>query len=317
MKKILFLTNTLNYRGTTTALLDYAHHTQELLGHEAIIGYDETVPYEQDMSNEDEVVNKVKSKFKTVHCIGANLQQVIDDEKIDLIYRLGSGEAIENKTATPQAYHAVFQHKNDTITAYISEWLSKTMTNGKVPYVPHMIDLPSPTKNFRDFLGIPQDALVIGRHGGFDSFDIPFVKKVVEAITKDVYFLFVNTRPFCSNTNILHINAIHDKQKLSNYINTCDAMLHARGRGESFGLAIAEFLSQNKPVYAWEGGHDKNHLNLTKYLYNDADSLIRMIYNTKLITQGGLVKFNDSVKTFTPKRVMASFNKFLIEGTNG
>ena len=45
------------------------------------------------------------------------------------------------------------------------------------------------------------------------------------------------------------------------FINTCDAMLWARGAGETFGLSIAEFSSKNKPVIAMQVG-DLAHVHI-------------------------------------------------------
>ena len=41
------------------------------------------------------------------------------------------------------------------------------------------------------------------------------------------------------------------------FINTCDAMIHARAMGETFGLAVAEFSKKNKPVI-FVSGHFAN-----------------------------------------------------------
>lgn len=40
------------------------------------------------------------------------------------------------------------------------------------------------------------------------------------------------------------------------FIRTCDAMLHARMSGETFGLAIAEFSAHNRPVLTSSVHHD-------------------------------------------------------------
>ena len=60
--------------------------------------------------------------------------------------------------------------------------------------------------------------------------------------------------------NIIYLDPIFDLQEKSNFIATCDVMLHARGGGESFGLSIAEFFFHNKPVLAPNFGGDQNHL---------------------------------------------------------
>ena len=46
--------------------------------------------------------------------------------------------------------------------------------------------------------GIPVDALVLGRHGGYDTFDLEFVREVIGALAKsgaNVFFLLMNAPP--------------------------------------------------------------------------------------------------------------------------
>lgn len=308
--KILFLTNSLNYRGTTNAILDYAYYNQELLGNESIIGYDPSSQYEQDVGNEDKVVEEVKSKFRVVN-YSNDIEKVANVVKPDIIYKLDAGGEIDNKSNIKLAHHAVFQFKNDTISAYVSKWLSDTMTDGKIPFVPHIVNLPDANKNYREFFNIPKDAVIVGRHGGYKTFDIPFVKRYIKETIdlQNVYYLFLNTEPFIKHSKVIHINSTFDRQKLSNFIDTCDVMLHARQRGESFGLAIAEFLFHNKPVLACYDGLDKNHHTLTEYLYKDEMTLHSLICNVPR-TSGD---YKSSVKNYSPSRVMKSFNKYFIE----
>ena len=44
------------------------------------------------------------------------------------------------------------------------------------------------------------------------------------------------------------------------FINCCDAMLHGRAQGETFGLACAEFAAAGKPILAWEHAPERHHL---------------------------------------------------------
>jgi hypothetical protein len=39
-------------------------------------------------------------------------------------------------------------------------------------------------------------------------------------------------------------------------------MLHARKRGETFGLAVAEFSLANRPVLTWDGANERAHLDM-------------------------------------------------------
>ena len=314
--KILFHTNTLNYRGTTVAITDYARYNQEILGNESVIAYCKTLGQEKDMGNEPAVIESLEKQFKVVGYRSGDLEKKIEENKIDLAYFIDSGQKKPLPTNCHTAVHAVFQfnepHGNKY--AYVSKWLSERMTNGAVPYVPHIVKLPSPTGNYRSSLGIDTNKVVIGRIGGYYTFDIPEVKKYVEDIvtTSDRYvFLFVGTEPFTNHPSVKFINEIHNPLKKANFISTCDAMLHARQRGESFGLSIAEFLSLNKPVLAWAGGHDLNHTEMLKdsgTLYNNIIELNNILKNIKDKTEN----WSERTKEFLPDTVMKKFNEVFI-----
>ena len=115
---------------------------------------------------------------------------------------------------------------------------------------------------------IPRGATVFGRHGGDDSFDIPWVHKaVVETAKKnsDIWFLFLNTREFSGTAglpNIRFLPATADPILKRRFLNTCDAMLHGRMRGETFGLSCLEFASLGKPVLTYAGSPERAHLEI-------------------------------------------------------
>ena len=51
------------------------------------------------------------------------------------------------------------------------------------------------------------------------------------------------------NVDLLSLHThIHTYSEKEAFYRTCDAMLHARRDGETFGLAVAEFSVRNKPV---------------------------------------------------------------------
>ena len=53
--------------------------------------------------------------------------------------------------------------------------------------------------NLRRRYGIAESATVIGRHGGFPTFDLEFAHEAIIAALKrrdDLYFLFMNTPSF-------------------------------------------------------------------------------------------------------------------------
>lgn len=314
--KVLFHTNTLNYRGTTVAVADYAKYNQEILGNESIIAYCKTNGNEKDMGNEPQVIDALEKQFQIIGYRQGDLEKKIDDSKIDLAYFIDSGEKKPLPTNCKTAVHAVFQFNDPhgDRYAYVSKWLSDEMSEGLIPYVPHIVSLPTPTGNYRQALGITPEQIVVGRIGGYYTFDIPGVKTYINNVvtkTNKFKFVFVGTEPFINHPNVIFVNEIHDPQKKANFINTCDCMIHARQRGESFGLSIAEFLYMNKPVLAWNGGHDKNHIAMLKgsnTLYNNEDDLDYILNNLHDIKQDWRLRVQD----FQPEIVMKKFNEVFL-----
>jgi len=308
--KILFHANTLNFRGTTVAVTDYAKYNQEILGNDSVIVYNESLGYEKDMGTENIVLHNLKKRFNIISYKEGELQKIVDRERVDFAYfiRAGQQEALPENVKT--GVHSVFQfhEPHGNVYAYISEWLANKMP-GEHPFVPHIVSLPKPNKDYRKQFNISEEQIVIGRYGGHYTFDIPFVKQAIEKlILKDnrFVFLFMGTDPFISNKNVRHITETHDLQKKANFISTCDAMVHARQRGESFGLSIAEFLSLDKPVLAWEGGHDLNHLEMLKdsfTLYNE-DNFIGKLMNVKALSNRS---WSQRTELYKPEAVMNKF----------
>lgn len=332
--KVLFHTNTLNYRGTTVAITDYAKYNQEILGNESIILFNESIPYEKDMGTEPVVVDQLRKNFNVLSYDGNDryneIKRICDQYKIDVSYFIKSGardgelppdrgSSVVSLPNTKTVVHAVFQvwQPHGDVYAYISEWLAHKMTppNEAPLWVPHIVDLPLANKNIRDKLSIPKDAFVFGRLGGYDTFDLQWTyQQIIDYVNtnKNVYFIFANTRPFVNHPNIKYVKEIVTKQGKSNFIESCDAMVHARARGESFGLSIAEFLYHNKPVVAWEGGMDANHLIMlagSNTLYGPNDFKDKLTYT---IEEASKQSWSWRVEQFKPQKVMNTFaNVFL------
>ena len=333
--KVLFHTNTLNYRGTTVAVTDYARYNQEILGNESVILYNGSIPYERDMGTESLVLTELKKQFNVMSYDGNNreveLNRICKDQGVDVAYFIKSGAKngelppdrepdVDILAHTRTCVHAVFQvyQPHGDRYAYVSEWLANRMSpvDKPTPFVPHIVNLPPPNKDIRDFLGIPKDAIVFGRYGGYTTFDLSFVKehiRTVLATNSNIYFLFANTEPFIDHPNVRYIKEIATPQGKSNFIDACDAMLHARGRGESFGLSIAEFLFHNKPVLAWRGGQDQNHLEMLKdsdLIYSEIDVVDKMLNIKEL---AGKEQWSDRVKQYAPDVVMNKFEEVFLK----
>jgi glycosyltransferase involved in cell wall biosynthesis len=315
--KIAFHTNTLNYRGTTVAISDYAKYNQELLDNESVILYNASLGYEKDMGSETTVVEALKKQYNVVGYRQGDLAGVLEKEGVALAYFISAGHRETLPGVCKTAVHAVFQYNEPygDRYAYISKWLSEQMSGGEHPFVPHIVHLPQPTGTYREKLGIRDDQIVIGRLGGYFTFDIDNVKQYITKLVQDndkFVFLFVGTEPFINHPNVKFIGEIHDLQKKANFISTCDTMLHARQRGESFGLSIAEFLYLNKPVIAWNGGHDKHHIEMlkdTKTLYTTIADLNYILHNIRDIKYD----WQDIVAEYAPTTVMQKFNEVFIK----
>lgn len=308
-----FHTNELTIRGTEVALFDYAHYNETLLGHHSYI----FASANGDLSS----LPKFKNRFEVFLYQDFNdCQRFVQEHGIQCMYYIKAGN--DDRKVIPgikNAIHAVFQHKvthGDT-HAYVSEWLADTMGEPDA-YVPHIVHMPVPNKNYRKKLNISEDAIVIGRYGGYGEFDLPFVHDaIVRTVNErsDIYFLLMNTRPFTGpHPNIIHIDSTFVPQNKSNFIDTCDYMLHARNYGESFGLSICEFLFHDKPIISWKSGLDRNHIKLLQsrgIWYNNGHEAYNIL---KTIGKNCAYKgtYSSLVSGFTPETVMNRFNKILL-----
>ena len=141
--------------------------------------------------------------------------------------------------------------------------------------------------DLRASLGIPADATVFCRHGGMPTFNVPFVRTAVARFAErrpDVYFVLLNTPRLDSKTraNVVHLPAIFDEAKKAAFIRSCDAMLHARAEGETFGMAVAEFSVHNKPrahvrARARRRAPPPRHFGRRALLYHNEAQLVKML----------------------------------------
>ena len=331
--RILFQCEQLNYRGTTNSTLEYALHNQLVLGNESTIAYCSINPPGKDVGTKPEIVERLKNQF---NIITYETFEELNDlaSKYDFCYSQRAGYAAEPDTKKPLVQvnttrfgvHCVFQwyepHGNSY--AYISEWLAGNVTKMYATptpqkYVPYIVDLPSPNLSLRDRLGIPKNKFVWGRHGGYDTFDLDFARNVVVKVAQarsDYVFLFANTRPFCDLPNVIFLGSFFGNQEKSNYVAACDAMIHARHLGESFGLSVAEFLYHNKPVLSWEGGFDRNHVNwLGDYelLYKDEADLYERMMDFR--QRDNSVEYSKIVQEYNPTSVMKKFDEVFLRAT--
>lgn len=323
--KLCFHLDNLSLRGTTTAVLDYAEFNELILNNESIIAFNEQLlldDRDENFSKRHDIVRMFKEKYSTiVYSSKENLKKSLDSIGCDHIYFLKSGFVDENfLDGKINLMHNVFNFysPHGDKYAYVSKWLSDIASGGKCGYVPHIVSLPKePSVDIRKELGIDKDKLVIGRYGGFDQFDIGFVHNTVSFFANsdpNIVFLFLNTRKFIDHPNVKFLPSVISKQDKTNFILACDAMIHARSDGESFGLSICEFLFHNKPVISFGGGRDKNNLLLLNeygLIYNNQYQLIENMFKLKL------GHFTDDyagiVSQFSPNNVMNLFNEVFLK----
>lgn len=323
--KIAFHILPVCHRGTTTATLDYAKYNEQILGNESIILINENL--KQDLSDpgitpqDKDVVQYVKDNYKTISYNDfSEIEFICKDNNITHIYSLKYGKQdgfiIPNIKNLVHVVFNVYDPHGDEY-AYVSEWLARTASNNRSKYVPHIVSLPPVQKSdWRKKLNIPEDAIIIGRYGGLYQFDIGFAIETVYKFAlanPNYYFLFVNTFNFFevlglkALKNIIFIPPIVDLQDKTDFILSCDAMIHARSDGESFGLAICEGLFHDKPVFCFNGGRDKHHIDLlkdTNLLYNNPLELYEKLLSVHNYTTQ---PYSNLVDNFSPYTVMQKF----------
>lgn len=309
--RIIFHTNQLCFRGTSTALYDYAYYARELQGHDVLVMANQ--------SNTLEALPKFEKQFEVV--LYQNKSEITDlahKHGADVFYKITDGQE-DGITAAGcrNIIHAVFlsRQPHGDRYAYVSEWLAGA---AKWPYfVPHIVPKMPKLGDLREELGIPEDATVFGRHGGLDSFDLQFVKNTIVSVAQsnpNVYFLFMNTNKFVQGLkNVIFLKGTSSLVLKSKFIHSCDAMLHARERGETFGLAIADFSSANKPVLTWEGSRERAHIEVlgnTGFYYKNQADLEEMLHFFKVSKTRNWDCYTEK---FSPENVMKQFQEVFLD----
>jgi len=311
--RVGFLNNQIDNRGTGNALYDYAHYNETILGNESVIF---TLTHQNaDQGMQDRLVDR----FGDIWSVWALVERELN---IDFIYHIKYGNMDGfHMGETPYGVHAVFDGSQPHGDRYatISEYMGRKY---KIPYVPHIVSLAEPTQDFRAKYDIPQDAYIYGRHGGADTFDIPWAWDAInEAMYYDdsLYFMFMNTEipnvKFFDPSRLTFIANSANPAFKSSFIHSTDAMLHARSRGETFGIAVGEFAIAGKPVITYGGSGERAHLdylgrNAIKY-WTKTDLYIELLRKPKPY-------MNDltDYANFTPENVMKKFKEVFLDEAN-
>ena len=314
MKIIGFLSNQIGLRGTEVSLFDYAHYNEILLKNKSII-------LSKNVTDK-EAYEKFSERFSEIHFFQNNedIDKIVEKLNITHLYMIKSGENDGLlSTKCKNLVHCVFQSSqpHGDVYAVISETVNRN-SGTSYPVVPHIVSTFDTNEDLREQLGIPPDHIVFGRYGGPDTFDIEFVIDVINKVLElrdDIYFIFMNTNrhpKFIQLKNIIFLPGTSDVELKRKFINTSDAMLHARQRGETFGLSVAEFSINLKPIFTFSDSYEKNHIQVLKekcVLYNDYNSLLYLImtfhknkYNME----------NNGYFEYRPEKVMTIFNDIFL-----
>jgi hypothetical protein len=314
--------NQFDGRGTGKAAYDYGNELRNQFGHDVI--------FVTSARSANPTLPKISQEFRAILYDGSLgkpkdnrhvrnlLSRIVDDEKIDFMYQMKYGT---NDFIAPgnckTGIHGVFDmsEPHGSVYAGISHYIAAKF--GRTAFVPYIVRKFAPSEDFKARLGIPPGATVIGRHGGHETFDIPFVHNAIKTILSqrdDMYFLFVATDRFCDHDRVKFVPWMETGQDIFNFIYACDAMLHARLVGETFGLAVAEFSIANKPVITWTGrgqpNHDSCHLEVLgdRALVCDAyDDLLELLrkFDRRRVADTDWDRYSSS---FNKRDVMRKFN---------
>ena len=315
MLKVGFYLRELNFRGIANSIFIYAKSNQTILKNKSIIFYNSSA-----LDNKTEAIKEFKKKFKTIKVSSlSELEKINKNLKLDYIYFQRDGAKDEIVNNSKNIIHAVFPQNpfqyHGSNYAFVSKWLSKTCTNNKFSFAPLPVQLLENNQNLRKKLNIPKNAKVFGYHGGETSFDLIFVRDAIEKLVKqnnNIYFLFMNIKKFFNHKKVIFIKGTFNQTQKVKFINTCDAMLHARSLGESFGLSCAEFAIKNKPILTYGYCRQRAHFEICKnniipyYSYKDL--------NTKILNFDKNQKYNsDNLKNeLSEKNTIKIFEKTLL-----
>ena len=315
--KVAFHSRLVTERGSEAALLDYARLNRSVLGNESILCF----PDRPELAA-NPILKKWQEEFPVLlYKTRGNLGRALQQEGVEVIYLTKPG--VYDELLVPglkNCVHAQFlcDEFHGDVYAYLSPWVSRVMTGREDSFVPFYVPRLESTENLREQLQISSEARVFGRHGGWDTFNIPFVRKVVADHARrhpEDHFLFLNTKPIAGTEklpNVHYLPATVDLGEKARFLATCDAMIHARDTGETFGLAVAEFAVLRKPVITFEGSKEKAHLEMLgeeASRYCDSATLKKILADFQPGPSGktGLEKWAD------PTQVMTIFQKkFLV-----
>jgi hypothetical protein len=315
MKTVAFLSNKLTLRGTEVAIYDYAHYNETLLGNKSVIITRDYNRIKHEFDVDKQAYDKFNERFDVFYYSSQpDIDKIVLEHKLTHLFIIKSGQndgLFSNNCIN--IIHCVFNitQPHGQVYTPIGETINQRFGKN-YPVTPHIVRLLDCDKNLRSELGIPEDAIIFGRYGGKETFDIRFVHDAIKQILStrdDVYFLFMNTHPFYQHKHIIHLPGTTDMLFKRKFINTCDALIHARIDGETFGLTCGEFSICKKPVITYGGSIDHEHLLILKdkaVIYNTPEEVLTIL---QTFTKDKYDVSENGYMFYTPENVMAILDK--------
>lgn len=331
-KNVIFFVSHFTERGSEIATYDYAHYNEEILGNKSYIVYfsdklKKKINYATWVLNSLDTYEKFSKRFCLFELDDImDIMGLIDNYNINYFYFLTHGGYIEsyfqldNKNIWGQCKtikHCVFDMsgiESDFLLSISDFLVNKYSIN--VPVIPHIVKIPDYEGNLRMILGIPENSFVFGRYGGFTEFNIEYTKEAIiefmnNNYNENAYFLFMNTARFIEHPRVIYLDRSVDMKYKVQFINTCDVMIHGRKMGETFGLAVAEFSSKNKPIITALSG-DLEHCKILGekgIFYKNKEELLDIFINIDKII-GSRNDWN-AYRYYTPENIMLLFKNLL------
>lgn len=283
--RLAFRDNALCERGTTVAVFDYADAWERLACGVAWISSQDSgvvCPAHSGRSTEPAFRARFENRIFITDRWWSNVDADLKREGINTLYQIMAGDVAATGTlprCVRNVVHAVFTATTPHGDGYAAVSPEVPAAPG-VPVVLHITKpLPlTPGDNLRAQLGIGESEIVAAsasqdrgasvfcRHGGATTFDIPWVRSALCALFAEraadaarPWFLFLNTAPLeCAADvarygRVVYLPGTSDPAAKARFMATCDACIHARASGETFGLAVAECANAGLPVITHGG----------------------------------------------------------------
>jgi len=309
--KVAFVLNSISFGGVEVAVYDYADCNETLLGNQSII-------ITRDFRDTyGPIYEKFEKRFRVFYVqTRADINTVIKNQSVNVCYTQKGGQRDEWGTdMCKSVVHCVFMTRQPHGDVYAAIHDDINRIHGtRFPVVPYMVRVDHHTDSFREELGIPLDAVVVGRYGSAGSFDLSFVHEaVVELLNRNptMWFVCMATNHFATHPRIVYLPVTTELYVKRKMINTCDVMLHARYRGETFGLACGEFSVAGKPFITWAHSPEKAHIENSKGLccqYSNKEDILRILESGEWKMDMSKSGYLD----YTPEKVMDIFNRVFL-----